>query len=105
MTWPTLLAAADRAVLQHLGGLVTYAPADGEPVEVTGIFDRAYVRADVGQAGVSGAGPAVFLRLSDLPADPENDDPTITVEGVAYRVREAEPDGQGGVRLLLYLRD
>jgi hypothetical protein len=42
------------------------------------------------------------LRLADLPSDPEDDSPTITVEGVEYSVREPQKDGQGGVLLLLH---
>ena len=79
MGWPALLAAADRAALQHLGGAVRYAPTAGAPVDVEGIFDATFVRADAGQAGVVTSGPAVFLRLADLPSDPETDDPAITI--------------------------
>lgn len=101
MGFADLLASADRAVLQHLGGVVTYAPSAGDPVEVRGIFDAAFVRTDAGRAGVMGSGPAVFLALADLPTDPEDDAPTITVNGTAYTVREADKDGAGGVLLHL----
>lgn len=101
MAFSDLLAAADRAALTHLGGTVRYAPELGEPVDVLGIFDAAYVRADIGTPGVSTCGPAVFFRLSDLPTDPTKDDPLITVGGVVYRRKEAHRDGQGGVVLLL----
>ncbi len=103
MDWASHLAAADRAVLQQLGGPVLYAPTVGEPVEVRGIFDAAYIKTDAGEAGMVSSGPAVFLRLSDLPSDPEDDEPTITIGGVAYRVREPQKDGAGGVLLLLHL--
>lgn len=101
--WDTLLAAADRAAVQHLGGPVRYTPASGPPVDVTGIFDAAYVTAAAGgQVGVGSSGPAVFLVLADLPTDPEDDDPTITVAGKSYRVKGApEKDGTGGVVLRL----
>ena len=102
MAWPELLAAVDRAALQHLGGAVRYTPNAGAPVDVEGVFDANYVRADAGQAGVVTSGPAVFLRLADLPSDPETDEPTITVGGTTYRVREPQKDGQGGVVLLLH---
>jgi hypothetical protein len=71
-------------------------------VDVRGIFDAAYVRVEAGRAGVSSSGPAVFLRLEDLPTDPENDEPIMTVAGVNYTVREAQKDGQGGIHLLLH---
>jgi hypothetical protein len=98
-----LLENADRAVRQVLGSAITYTPGVGSPVTVQGVFDAAYVRADAGQAGVSTASPAVFLRLSELPTDPREDSPTVTVGGVDYSVHEVEPDGLGGVRLLLHL--
>ena len=103
MAWPTLLLAADRAALQHLGGSIRYTPSGGQPVDVRGIFDAAYVRVDAGQAGVTSCGPVVFVRTEDLPTDPEVDEgATITVEGVQYRIQEPEKDGQGGA--LLFLR-
>lgn len=103
MAWPALLAAADRAALHHLGGAVRYAPSAGDPVDVRGIFDATYVRQDAGHAGVVSSGPAVFLRLADLPSDPTVDEgATITVDAVQYRIREPQKDGQGGVLLLLY---
>jgi hypothetical protein len=102
VAFPSLLASADRAALMLLGGPVFYAAEFGGDVEVRGIFDAAYVRAQAGQAGVMSAGPAVFLLLADLPSDPEDDVPSVTVEGVKYRVRETQKDGMGGVVLHLH---
>lgn len=99
-----LVRAADRAAQAALGGVsVTYAPEVGSPVEVTGIFDAQYVLAKGGlaEAGVETLGPAVFLRLEDLPVDPEDDEPTLTIGGVDYRVTERRPDGMGGIVLAL----
>lgn len=97
------LAKADRAVQGVLGGAVTYTPGTGAAVEVRGVFDAAYVRVDAGQPGVSSCGPAVFLRLADLPSDPRTDeDATVTAEGVVYCAREVQPDGLGGVILHLH---
>lgn len=104
MTFPALLAAADRAALQHLGGPVRYTPSAGAPVDVRGIFDAAYVRADAGQAGVVSSGPAVFLLVADLPSDPGTDlAATVTVDGATYKIREPQKDGLGGVLLQLHL--
>lgn len=99
-----LVAQADRAVQTALGGeLVTYAPTVGPPVPVTGVFDEQYVLANASaHAGVEALGPAVFFRLEDLPVDPENDDPTLTIRGLHYRVVERPRDGMGGI--LLHLR-
>jgi len=104
MSFADLVEAADRAAQGHLGGVeVTYAPAVGAAVLVTGIFDAQYqlTKGDA-EAGVGTLGPAVFLRLADLPADPELDDPTLTIGGVDYRMIGApQPDGMGGVLLVL----
>lgn len=104
MTFAEMVAAADRAALIALGGVtVMYAPAVGDPVLVTGMFDAEYVLAKGSpEAGVGVTGPAVFLRLEDLPLDPEDDEPTLTIGGVDYTmVGPPQPDGMGGVLLVL----
>lgn len=101
MAFADLLAYVDRAALRHLGSAVGYKPEGGASVSVYGIFDAAYVKVDAGNAGVSSCGPAIFLKLADLPSDPSDDNPEITVAGVAYQVKEAQPDGLGGVLLQL----
>ena len=103
MAFSDLVAAADRIAMADLGGeLVTYAPSVGAPVQVTGLFDAQFVLAKgTANAGVEASAPAVFFRLSDLPADPEVDDPTLTIGAVNYRVIERMPDGIGGIVLVL----
>lgn len=96
------LATGDVAVRELLGSTVTYSPSSGSPVDVSGVFDAAYIRVDAGQAGISSSGPAVFLTISDLPSDPTTAVATVTVAGTTYSVREAQPDGMGGVLLLLH---
>lgn len=103
MSFAAHLAAADRAALDILGGPVRYQPMVGDAVDVVGIFDAAYVRAEAGRADVASSGPAVFLLAADLPRDPEDDDPILTIDGTTYRVREAKKDGRGGVLLHLHL--
>ena len=113
MGFPDLVAQADRAVQEHLGGVaVTYEDEFGEVVEVQGIFDETYTLADGGQAGVEQVTPAVFVLISDLPVPPDEDaeevrtqiqdEPLVTIRGKKYRVRERQADGMGGVRLLLH---
>lgn len=106
MNFGDLLESIDRVVLRTLGEksedeTIVYTPGVGAPVPVDGVFDAAYRREQAGEAGVSTAEPAVFLRLADLPTDPRTDSPTLTILGVSYAVREVEPDGDGGVRLFL----
>lgn len=98
------VAAMDAVLVDNLGEPTSYTPAaTGSPVSVRGIFDAAYVRVDVGQAGVSSAGPAVFYRLADLPVDPD-DESQVGIAGVTYSVDDVQKDGQGGVRLILRRR-
>lgn len=104
-TFADLVERADGAAQRALAGdeVITYDPAGvGAAVPVDGIFDAQYVLAKGDAlAGVETLGPAVFFRLEDLPTDPEDDDPIITVDGVAYRVTERRPDGMGGIVLPL----
>lgn len=117
MSFADLVAAADRVAMSVFGDKdgngeplpVTYAPEIGAPVSVTptgapltGIFDEQYVLAKgSAEAGVETLGPAVFFRIEDLPVDPEDDEPTITIRGLDYRVIERRPDGLGGIVLAL----
>lgn len=82
---------------------MTYAPEVGAPVTITGIFDEQYVLVKgSADASVEALGPAVFVLLADLPGiDVVDDDPTITIRSVTYKVNERRPDGIGGVVLQL----
>lgn len=105
MSFAALIAAADRAVLSHLGGVaIEYQPEGGVPVTVQGIFDPAHVLADQGGSGVETVRPAVWLRLADLPTDPIETNPTIIVGGVRYNVLERRADGQVGGSVVLVLQ-
>lgn len=109
-----LLAQVDAAVLASpLAEGVTYTSGAGAAVTPRGIFDAVYTKVDAGEVGVSSAGPAVFLRLSELSSDPQTDlDATVTVytrdatgaviSSQVHSIREVQPDGQGGVVLLLH---
>ena len=102
MSYADDVIAARRVALATFGEPVTYTPLVGTPVTPTGIFGDQYVLASgSAQAGVSTSNPAVFLLLEDLPTDPREDKPTLTVRGVVYRVHEKLPDGMGGIVLAL----
>jgi hypothetical protein len=101
-----LIAAVDVTVIEVLGGRepVWYQPAIGDPVEVWGIFDAQYILVGEGErAGVETVGPAVFLRLAELPVDPEVDDPILGIGGLDYRVTERRTAGLGSTLLMLRL--
>lgn len=103
MAFPDILGSVDRVVRQQLGGAITYTPGGGSAVTVQGIFDDVSVIVDDSRAGLATTGPVVFLRLEDLTSDPVEDSAaTITVGSVVYEVKEPQPDGLGGIRLLLH---
>ncbi len=106
MSFGELVAGIDRAAMGLLGGeSVIYRPTVEAEVEVVGVFDERYVLAKGdAEAGVETIGPAVFLRLEDLPVEPEDDEPIVEIRGVEYRVIERQPDGMGGVVLVLRLK-
>lgn len=105
MGWQDLVSRLDRACLTAFkpDTAATYHPAEGDAVEIECIFDNGLTSIAVGEAGIVETGPRVFVRLEDLPTDPEVDDgPQITVDGVLYDVIETRPDGQGGAVLRLH---
>lgn len=104
MDFPSLLEAADRAALHHLGGALVYEPEAGDPVEVRGIFENTDVNVVVQGQEIMSSGPRVFLRLSDLPSDPSGEGkgwPRIVRGGVTYATQDVHRDGHGGVLLTL----
>ncbi len=111
MAFDDLIAATDRATQDHLGGVpVRYAPEVGPAVTKTptgdplvGIFDENYVVVDGQFNGVETTAPAIMLRLEDLPSDPREEDPKLTILGTRYTVRLRETDGTigGSIRLVL----
>lgn len=108
MDFADLVEKANRAAQSHLGGeVVVYQPEVGDAVTVQGIFDENFVLLDPGESMVEQRGPAIWLLLEDLPIHPDEDEPTLTVRGQVYRVRERRPDGSagGGIRLLLHRDD
>ena len=105
MPFPDVLAAGDEALREILGGPVTYAPGAGDPVEVVGIFTAPHTAVDPESqgGGISTVSPTVFLKLSDLPSNPEVDPAArVTVAGVTYSWHDSQPDGLGGILLLLH---
>lgn len=108
MEFADLLTLADTSVRKgSIGNAMTYTPGVGAAVQVRGIFDAAYERADVGPSGVASVGPAAWLVLTDLPSDPQTDSGCLVspaagpCAGQVFRAHTVEPDGQGTVRLLL----
>ena len=97
--------AMDDCVRQHLGSQdAIYSPHPGYLKTITGIFDKNYVLVDQGAGyGVEQSTPAFWANLADVPEHPDDVDPTLTIKGVDYIVRERKHDGSMGNTILLLL--
>ena len=95
------------AVLAVVGApaVVLYRSADGDEVEIDGVFDERFILIDQARAGVEQVTPAVWFKLEDLPegVDLDLDEPLLTIGGKVYRVRERQTDGATGGSVVLLL--
>ncbi|GKX33714.1 MAG: hypothetical protein MnENMB40S_13320 [Rhizobiaceae bacterium MnEN-MB40S] len=83
------------------GAAIVYTLAGGGSTTMTGIFDREALQVALGGAvDLSDAGPQVIVAEADLPIGHANDD-TLTIDGVDWVRKTAEPDGTGFVMLFL----
>lgn len=81
---------------------ITYHPAVGAPVPVKAIFSDPFMPVDGDQpSGVEAIAPSVFLKLEDLPIHPDFDEPTLTINGLSYKVIGRVPAGLGAIVLRL----
>lgn len=80
---------------------VTHRPAAGGAQTLFGVWSDTYesVSPEDGIAVMS-SDPNIGFRLSDLTLEPEKGD-IIVKANVRYIVRAVEPDGEGGVTLVL----
>lgn len=77
------------------GETVTYTQGS-EEVEILAVFDMDWIESN----GVSTFELTAKVKLSDLPASPTKSD-TITRGASVYKVRISQPDGVGGLTLIL----
>lgn len=91
-------------VVGVFGEPVTYVPAAGQPITVSGVFDEAYTEVIVGGDGipVTSVMPVLGVRIAQFPQLPRQGD-TLTVQrtGERFTVREVRDDGHGCAKLML----
>jgi len=84
---------------------ISYFPQTGNPLQITGVFDKGYHKDkifDDGSVGVTTESPTLGIQLSQFPNLPlQNDRLSIVSVNTTYVVREVRLDGHGGARLLL----
>lgn len=85
------------------GEAITYLPAAGGSLSITGVFDEAYSDVDLaGGTAVTTDSPVLGVQLSQFPATPaQGDQLTVMRTATTYVIREVRPDGHGSARLLL----
>lgn len=99
----------DAEVIGPLMGVfgepVTYLPASGGQITITGIFDDAFLKEvmfEDASTGVTEISAVLGVQISQFPAAPaQNDRLTIVRTGATFVVREARLDGHGAAKLLL----
>lgn len=90
-------------VIGTFGEPVTYTPANGAPLSVTGVFDEAYQDLTLaGGSAMTTSTPVLGVRVSDFPALPaQGDTLVVTSTGEAFTVKEVRADGHGWAKLML----
>ncbi len=99
VSWQNLIGVLNSTVLSAFGRQITYRPAAGTPVVVTGILDTG-VRLEESSPGTYAV---LFLCSSDLPSPPARGD-EVEIDETTYKVFEVEADAGGGVKLALRIR-
>lgn len=109
MPWPGLadrmLGTAVRTFSQSDEGgesLVTYFPVNGDPYEITAVFDRAHVTVDpTTGAPVNSTNPVLGIQISQLQSPWKKGD-RVQVGTTLYKIAEYQPDGVAGALLELH---
>lgn len=97
----TLRQILPEALYPVLGISVTYTPASGPAVTVSGIWDESEEARDYGgQGSIAGR---FWVLAADLPAGYAKND-VVTIEGTEYFVRNNPDDNRDGVGVTLFLR-
>lgn len=73
----------------------------GTPFGGRGKFDEAHDAVEIGgEAPVSSSAPVLTVRLADFAVVPVQGN-RLTVRGKRFEIWDPQPDGQGGLRLVL----
>jgi hypothetical protein len=94
--WTSLLNGLNSTLLGAFGRDATYLPQAGGQVALRGIFENTR---EV-QENAPGVYAVLFVRLADLPRQPERGD-EVVVNSQTYKVFDIEADTSGAVVLRL----
>jgi hypothetical protein len=102
VSWEEATDGVNRAVASTLGVAATWTPnGSGSPVALSAVFRREHRSFDPESgAHVATTYSSAWIRSADLPRVPiEND--RLSIAGLDFLVAAIEPDGQGGMLLVL----
>lgn len=81
---------------------VLYGPGGATPgTAIKAVFDADFQAVDLETGVLASVGPAVGVRLTDLPTETPRVNDSVQVDGVDYLVREIQRETHGGALLLL----
>ncbi|MFM0306272.1 hypothetical protein P0D71_00560 [Paraburkholderia sp. RL17-383-BIF-A] len=87
------------------GEPVTYRPFAGGSLQITGVFDDAYLKEvmfEDASSGVTTVSAVLGVQLSQFPSDPvQNDQLYVASVNTTFLVREVRVDSRGGAKLML----
>jgi hypothetical protein len=87
------------------GEPVTYRPLAGGSLQITGVFDDAYLKEvmfEDASSGVTTVSAVLGVQLSQFPSIPvQNDQLSVASVNTTFLVREVRVDSRGGAKLML----
>lgn len=87
------------------GEPVSYRPAAGGSLQITGVFDDAYLKEvmfEDASSGVTTVSAVLGVQLSQFPSTPvQNDQLYVPSANATFLVREVRADSRGGAKLML----
>lgn len=102
MAWRDLSDRVLKSAMRPFREDAVWTPKGGAPTAISGPFDLSplEVNPDTG-VGVRSSTPVLHVRLSEIASRPRQGE-RLEVRGVAYRIADVEPDGQGAAALRLH---
>ena len=96
-----LEARTAAAAFRRLSNCAASIETDHGDVRVDALFASGYAAGQVGALGMASSQPALALPSAQVPPNPVGR--RVVVDGQAYLIAEARPDGTGQTLLLLEL--
>lgn len=90
---------SDLSIFLSTGDFAVSAVYSGNGATISVIFDEASDIGEIEGVRIEGTGPRALCKTSDLPS--VDHAKTLTINSVAWKIREVQPDGTGMTTVLL----